>query len=73
MAAAAAMASILKNLRTAAGSEDLELVFALPVGIPPSISVTRVCLLSRNRPNAYPAWSRSNKQASNWHFLKLML
>jgi hypothetical protein len=34
MAAAAAMASILKNLRTAAGSEDLERVFVPPVGIP---------------------------------------
>jgi hypothetical protein len=53
MAAATAMASILKNLRTAAGSEDLERVFVPPVGIPPSISLTRVCLLSRNRPDKH--------------------
>ena len=32
MTAGVAMASALKNLRTAAGSEDLERVFALPVG-----------------------------------------
>jgi hypothetical protein len=51
MAAAAALASALKNLRTAAGSEGLELVFALPVGYTTFYLSDLGVPLSRNRPD----------------------
>jgi hypothetical protein len=51
MATVAAMASALKNLRTAAGSEDLELVFALPVGNTTFYLSDLGVPLSRNRPD----------------------